>query len=44
MKPLSAVLISYRASAPGVIPNFGTETIQSNQNYTWQFYTVTRGR
>jgi len=34
--------ISYRASAPGVIPDFGTETIQSNMNYTWQFYIVTR--
>jgi len=36
--------ISYRASAPGVIPNFGTETIDGNQGYTWQFYIVTRRR
>lgn len=36
--------ISYRASAPGVIPNFGTETIEGNQGYTWQFYIVTRKR
>lgn len=39
---VSAGSISYRASAPGVIPNFGTETIQSNQNYSWQFYIVRR--
>ena len=39
---VSAGSISYRASAPGVIPNFGTETIKSNQNYSWQFYIVTR--
>jgi uncharacterized protein YgiM (DUF1202 family) len=32
----------YRASAPGVIPNFGTEHLQSNQDYTWQFYIRTR--
>ncbi len=34
--------ISYRASAPNVIPNFGTETIEGNQGYTWQFYIVRR--
>ena len=39
---VSSGTISYRASAPGVIPDFGTETIQSNQNYSWQFYIVTR--
>ena len=33
---------SYRASAPGVIPNIGTENMESNMNYTWQFYIVTR--
>jgi len=31
----------YRASAPNVIPNIGTEYMQSNQGYTWQFYVVT---
>lgn len=34
--------VSYRASAPGIIPNFGTESLQSNHGYTWQFYIVTR--
>ncbi len=32
----------YRASAPGVIPNFGTEHLQSNQDYTWQFFIRTK--
>jgi hypothetical protein len=31
----------YRASAPGVIPNIGTEEIQSNAIYDWEFYIVT---
>jgi hypothetical protein len=35
---------NYRASAPNVIPNFGTENIQSNHDYTWQFYIVTERR
>jgi hypothetical protein len=39
---MSAGTISYRASAPGVIPNFGSETIKGNQGYTWQFYIVRR--
>lgn len=34
--------ISYRASAPGVIPNIGTEHLKSNEGYTWQFYIVTK--
>ena len=34
-------LINYRASAPGVIPNFGTQKLQNNQGYTWQFYIIT---
>lgn len=33
---------NYRASAPGVIPNIGTEYLNSNMSYTWQFYIVTR--
>lgn len=33
--------ISYRASAPGIIPNIGTEHLKSNEGYTWQFYVVT---
>lgn len=31
----------YRASAPGVIPNFGAESIESNVLYNWEFYIVT---
>ena len=31
-------LINYRASAPGVIPNIGSQKLQSNQGYSWQFY------
>ena len=34
--------IIYRASAPGVIPNIGTENLKSKEGYTWQFYIVTR--
>lgn len=29
---------SYRASAPGVIPDYGRETIQGNYEYEWSFY------
>lgn len=29
---------SYRASAAGVLPNFGTETFKRNQQYEWEFY------
>lgn len=36
--------INYRASAPGVIPNIGTEIMRSNQGYTWEFYIVTSYR
>jgi hypothetical protein len=32
---------SFRASAPGVIPNVGTENIESNVLYNWEFYIVT---
>ena len=35
---------SYRASAPGVMSNYGTEYMKSNQDYTWQFYIVTERR
>lgn len=38
---LSPGAISYRASAPGVIPNIGTEHLKSNEGYTWQFYIIT---
>jgi len=33
--------INYRASAPGIIPKIGTQNLQSNQGYTWQFYIIT---
>ncbi len=32
----------YRASAPGVIPDLGTERIESNNGYKWEFYILTR--
>lgn len=38
---LSPGTISYRASAPGVMPNIGTEYLKSNQGYTWEFYIIT---
>ena len=41
---LSPGTCSYRASAPGVIPNIGNEHLQSNMGYTWQFYIVTQRR
>ncbi len=39
---LSPGSYSYRASAPGVIPYFGTEYIQNNMQYDWEFYIVIR--
>jgi hypothetical protein len=41
---VSAGTYSYRASAPGVIPDFGTETMQSGTSYSWTFYIVTSYR
>jgi hypothetical protein len=35
---------AYRASAPGVMPNYGNEFMQSNQDYTWEFYIITESR
>jgi len=32
---------SYRASAPGVIPDHGTENMKSNYQYEWSFYVST---
>lgn len=32
----------FRASAPGVVPYIGTENLNSNQGYSWQFYIVSR--
>ena len=39
---LTPGLYAYRASAPNVIPDFGSESIKRETNYTWQFYIVTR--
>jgi uncharacterized protein YgiM (DUF1202 family) len=41
---ISPGICNYRASAPNVIPNFGSENIQSNHDYTWQFYIITERR
>ncbi|MEW4923943.1 SH3 domain-containing protein [Algibacter sp. 2305UL17-15] len=41
---LSPGTYNYRASAPGVIPNIGTENMESNMSYSWQFYIVTERR
>ena len=41
---LSPGTYTYRASAPGVIPDFGTENMESNMRYSWQFYIVTQRR
>jgi hypothetical protein len=30
----------YRASAPGVLPDHGSETIEKNTVYTWEFYII----
>jgi hypothetical protein len=30
----------YRASAPGVIPDIGSESLASNMLYSWKFYIV----
>ena len=34
----------FRASAPGVIPYIGTENLNGNQSYSWQFYISTSYR
>lgn len=41
---ISAGLYDYRASAPGVIPNIGAESLKSNIKYTWEFFIVTQNR
>ena len=41
---LSPGIYNYRASAPGVIPNIGTEYMESNMGYNWQFYIETERR
>lgn len=41
---LSPGSYSYRASAPGVLPDYGTESMQSNYEYEWEFYISTTYR
>lgn len=38
---LSSGSYSYRASAPSVLPDYGTENMQSNYEYEWSFYVST---
>ncbi|MCB9019856.1 MAG: SH3 domain-containing protein [Chitinophagales bacterium] len=38
---LSPGIYKYRASAPGVIPDIGTESLKNNMEYTWEFYIIT---
>jgi len=38
---LSSGSYKYRASAPGVLPDYGTENMQSNYEYEWSFYVST---
>ena len=38
---LSSGSYSYRASAPGVLPDYGTEKMQNNYEYEWSFYIST---
>lgn len=35
---VSPGIYDFRASAPGVRPNIGTENLVSNQGYSWEFY------
>lgn len=39
---LSPGLYEYYASAPNVIPDYGSEVMKSNYSYSWEFYIVTR--
>lgn len=36
--------VDYRASAPGVVPYIGTDKIESNMKYSWEFFIVTERR
>jgi hypothetical protein len=35
-------MYNYRASAPGVLPDFGTERLDAGTAYSWEFYIVTQ--
>ena len=39
---LSPGFYDYRASAPGVLPNIGSESMKSNMKYSWEFYIQTK--
>ncbi len=41
---LSPGRYDYRASAPGIIPDIGVESMESNTRYSWEFYIVTMRR
>jgi hypothetical protein len=41
---LSVDTYSFIASAPGVIPYYGSKAFESSTRYTWEFYIVTRYR
>ena len=41
---LRSINYNYIASAPGVIPAVGTESLQSNMSYSWEFFIVTSRR
>ncbi|MCX6162804.1 MAG: SH3 domain-containing protein [Ignavibacteriae bacterium] len=41
---LSPGSCDYRASAPGVVPNIGSEYLEKNMGYTWQFYIIRQKR
>jgi hypothetical protein len=39
---ISAGFYDYRAFSSGVLANIGTESIQSNTKYSWEFYIQTK--
>jgi hypothetical protein len=39
---LSPGYYDYRASAPGVIPDIGNESVAGNMKYSWEFYITTK--
>lgn len=41
---ISPGFYDFRASAPGVIPTTGSQNLEKNMGYSWEFYVVTRRR
>jgi len=39
---ISPGFYEFRASAPGVIPTSGSQNLEGNMGYSWEFYVVTR--